>query len=222
MNSCSIVSMFIAPAIALALFLLLRYKYPDGKFKLVYQSFLLGVAGIILVYFADRIIDILKLNSLHSVNRTLFYAFVLTSGLYEFYKLMILRIFVYKSPMVRRPVDMMVYAIFIFTGFHAAFSIYRVFFGPGYVNDCIYALSIGPAVISLAIIMGYFVGQARIRRHGFVDLFTAFMITVVFHGLYYFCLITNDMPLLYLTIAGMVVVAFPLFVIILKQKETLY
>lgn len=222
MDNCSIVSMFIAPAIAIALYVLLKYKYPKGSFKLVYQCFMLGVSGIIVVYFADRIIESLHLNSLHSVNRTLFYSFVLTTGLYELVKLVFLRLLVYKSHMVRRPIDMIVYTIFIFTGFNTAFSIYRIFFGPEYVNDCIYAFSVGPAVVSLAIIMGYFVGQARGRRYNFVDLFTALLITVVFNGLFYFCILTSDLPLLYLSIAGMVIVALPLLFITLKQKDALY
>ncbi len=222
MSQCELISVLISPLIATALFLLLKYKYPNGQFRLVYKSFFAGAAGVILVFFADRAIEILGLDSLHSVNRTLFYAFVLTTGLYEFYKALILRFMVYKSNMVRRPVDMVLYTIFIFTGFNASFSVYRIFFGAQYVNDCLYTYSVGPAVLSLAVIMGYFVGQARNRRFDYVDFFTALVITIVCHGLYYFSILTSDLPLLYLSIASMVVIASVLGILILKQRDDLY
>lgn len=222
MSTCEWFSVLISPAIACVLFVFLKYKYPKGQFSLVYSSFFAGAAGIILVFIADRIIEMYNLHSLHSVNRTLFYAFVLTTGIYELYKITVVRLLVYKSEKVRRPADLIIYTLFIFAGFNSSFSLYRIYFGAEYVNDCIYAYSVGPVVLSLAVVMGYFVGQARGKQYEFVDFFTAIFISTVFHGLYYFCILTSDLPLLYLSIAGMVIVASILVALTLKQKDDLY
>lgn len=222
MSICEWFSVLISPFIACVIFVFLKYKYPKGWFSLVFSSFFTGAAGVILVFITDRIIEMYNLNSLHSVNRTLFYAFVLTTGIYELYKITVVRLLVYKSGIVRRPSDLIIYTLFIFTGFNSSFSLYRIYFGAEYVNDCIYAYSVGLVVLSLAVVMGYFIGQARGKQYEFVDFFIALFISTVFHGLYYFCILTSDLPLLYLSIAGMAMVASILVAIILKQKDDLY
>ena len=218
MDTCSIISILPAPIVAVALYSLLRYKYPKGKFALVHKTFLLGVLGVLFVFIANKVIAYLQLDSLHSLNRTLFYAFVLTAGIFEFWKYIILRLFVYPSKMVVKTFDVIVYSIFIAAGFTFGFSVYSLYFPPSFVDICFNAYSSGPAFLSIAIIMGYFVGISLKRDNPSVDHMTGLVLAVVFQGINRFCLLTHDTVLHYLTMAGMFVIAMTFIVISLRER----
>ena len=218
METCSIISILPASIVALALYLLLRYKYPKGKFALVHKTFLLGVAGILFVFLAEKVVAYLHLDSLHSLNRTLFYAFVLTAAVFEFWKFLILRLFVYPSKLVVKTTDMIVYSIFISAGFTLALSVYSLYFPQSYIDICFDALTVGPVFLSISIIMGYFMGISLKRDNPLVDHMTGLLLAVVFQGINRFCLLTQDAVLHYLTIAGMLVIAITFVIISLRER----
>ncbi len=219
METTAILSLLPAPIVAIALYLLLRYKFPDGKFQLIYKTFLWGMAGIIPVYIIDRIISAAHLNHLHSLNRTLFYAFVLTAGVYELWKFLVLKVFVFPSKQVHKTIDVIFYSLIIAAGFTTTYSVYALFYAPDYIHVSLYAITIGPAFISMAIIMGYFTGIALKRKFPYIDFVTGLFIASVFHGLYRFCLLTSDTILLYLAIGGMLATAVPLLIFSFRENE---
>ncbi len=221
MEPSSIVSLLPAPVVALALYLLVRYKYPDGKYGLFYKSFLLGLAGVVAVFIVDALIIKLHLNQLHSLNRTLFYAFVLTGGVFELWIFMVLRLLVYPSKDITKPIDMMFYSLVIAAGFTTSYSVYALFYAPPYINVWLYALTIGPVFVSIAIMMGYFAGIAISRNYPFTDLVTGLFLAVIFQGIYRFCLLTSDFPLMYMAVAGMVLTGISLFIMTLRHPAEL-
>ena len=212
-----ILSLLPAPIVAVALYSLLRYKYSTGNFKLVYKTFILGIAGILPVFAIDTLIANFHLDHLHSLNRTLFYAFVLTGGVFELWKFLVLRIFVYPSKQVTKSFNVIVYSIIIAAGFTTAYSVYALFYAPQYINVSIYALTIGPVFVSIAAIMGYFTGIALRRQFPIIELVTGLFIAVVFQGIYRFCLLTSDTLLLYMAAGGMLITATTLVIISLKE-----
>jgi RsiW-degrading membrane proteinase PrsW (M82 family) len=203
METSAILSLLPAPLVAAVLYLFVRYKFPEGDFKLFYKAFFLGVAGIVPIYFIDQLIVYLHLDHLHSLNRTLFYAFVLTGGMFELWKFIILKLLVYPSQKVSKTVEMIFYSVIIAAGFTSAYSVYALFYAPSYISVSLYAVSIAPVFISIAVIMGYFAGIALNRKYAVTDLLTGLFISIVFHGIYRFCLLTTDTILLYLAMAGM-------------------
>jgi len=219
MTTCAILTLLPAPLTALALFALLKYKYPDGKFGLVYKSFILGALGIIAVYAFDKLIVHLHLDSLHSWNRTFFYAFILTGGFYELWKLLVLRIFIYPSNLVVKPIDVIIYSVFTGAGFTSLYAVYSLYYGSAYVDTCLFAITLTPAFISLAIIMGYFAGMAKTRQNRVVDLTTGLFIAMIFHGIYRFCLLTCDEPLMYISLSGMVLIALTFMWFAVRRAE---
>lgn len=219
MTSCAILSLVPAPVTALALFAMLKYKYPKGKFGLVYKSFLFGALGIIAVFAFDKLVGAFGLDSLHSWNRTFFYAFILTAGFYEFWKFLVLRVFIYPSDLVVKPIDSIIYSVFTAAGFMSFFAIYSLFYGPSYINSCFFAITLGPAFISLAVIMGYFMGMAKSRQNQFVDLTTGLFITIIFHGIYRFCILTFDRPLMCISLGGMVIIALTFLWFAVKRTD---
>jgi len=221
MGTSAILSLLPAPAVAVALYLLFRYKYTNGNFSLLYKTFLFGIAGIVPIYIIDQVIIKLHLDHLHSLNRTVFYAFVLTGGVYELCKFLVLKIFVYPSKQIHKTIDVIFYSIIIAAGFTTAYSVYALFFAPAYISVALYAISIGPVFVSIAIIMGYFTGIALNRKFPLTDFVTGLFIAIVFHGIYRFCLLTTDTLLLYLAMGGMLVTAVTFIVFSLRNAEDL-
>ncbi len=221
METSAILSLLPAPAVAVALYLLLRYKYTNGNFSLLYKTFLFGIAGIVPIYIIDQVIIKLHLDHLHSLNRTVFYAFVLTGGVYELCKFLVLKIFVYPSKQIHKTIDVIFYSIIIAAGFTTAYSVYALFFAPAYISVALYAISIGPVFVSIAIIMGYFTGMALNRKFPLTDFVTGLFIAIVFHGIYRFCLLTTDTLLLYLAMGGMLITAVTFIVFSLRNAEDL-
>jgi RsiW-degrading membrane proteinase PrsW (M82 family) len=219
METSAILSLLPAPIIALALFLLLRYKYPDSTFHLIYKTFIMGIVGIVPVFLIDRLINFLHLDHLHSLNRTLFYAFVLTAGVFEMWKFLVLRLLIYPSKQVNKSFDVIIYSIVVAAGFTTAYSVYALFYAPSYISVSLYAITAGPVFVSIAVIMGYFTGVALNRQYPVAEFITGLFIAIVFHGIYRFCLLTTDTLLLYMTAGGMILTAISLLVISLRQVE---
>ena len=219
METSTILSLLPAPIVAILLFLLLKFKYSHGNFQLVYKTFVLGIAGILPVFVIDILIRNFHLDHLHSLNRTLFYAFVLTGSVFELWKFLVLRLFVYPSKQVAKTFNVIVYSIIIAAGFTTAYSVYAVFYAPSYIDVSLYALTIGPAFVSIAVIMGYFGGAALNRQFPIIDLVTGLFVAIAFQGIYRFCLLMTDKHLLYGAIAGMLVTAISLITISLREPS---
>jgi RsiW-degrading membrane proteinase PrsW (M82 family) len=199
----------------------LKYKYPHGNFNLFYKTFLLGIAGILPVYVIDKLIANIHLDHLHSLNRTLFYAFVLTGGVFELLKFLVLRLFVYPSKQITKKSDVIVYSIIIAAGFTSAYSAYAIVYAPAYISDLLYALTIGPVFVSIAVIMGYFVGNSLKRQFPAAEFITGLFIAVVFQGIYRFCILTTDTLLLYMAGGGMLIAGISLLIVSLRETKEL-
>jgi len=218
METCKLLSVLPGPIVAIALYLFFRFKFPKGKFELIHKTFLLGLLGIIPMLFMYKMVQLIHFN-LHSINRTLFYAFVLTGGVYELWKFIILRFVVFKSKLVKSTIDMIIYSVFIGAGFTTAFGVYSLYFTPGYIDMFLSTLTLGPAFILIAVIMGYFVGKSLRHEASFIDQMTALFLAVIFEGIYRFCITTTDDTLLYMVLIGTFLIAGTLFWISLKEPN---
>jgi len=219
MQTSEILSLLPAPLIAVVIYLFLKYKYPNGNFHLLYKTFLLGMVGVLPVYIIDKFISNFHLDHLHSLNRTLFYSFVLTGSVFELWKFLVLRLFVYPSKQIVKKFDIIVYSIIVAAGFTAAYSVYAIFYAPAYISDLLYALTIGPVFVSIAVIMGYFVGNSLKRQFPVAEFMTGLFVAVVFQGIYRFCLLTTDTLLLYMAGGGMIITGISLAIISLRETE---
>ncbi len=217
MQTSEILSLLPAPIIAVVIYLFMRYKYPNGNFNLFYKTFVLGIAGILPVFFIDKLIADFHLDHLHSLNRTLFYAFVLTGGVFELWKFLVLRLLVYPSKQIIKKFDVIVYSIIVAAGFTSAYSAYALFYAPDYISDLLYALTIGPVFVSIAVIMGYFVGNSLKHQFPVIEFSTGLFVAMVFQVIYRFCLLTTDTLLLYMAAGGMLITAISLLIISFRE-----
>jgi RsiW-degrading membrane proteinase PrsW (M82 family) len=217
MMSISILSLLQPVLIAAALFGLLKYKYPEGNFSLVYRMFLLGILAVLPVYAFDQLIARAGLDSLHSFHRTLFYALVLTGGFYEFLKYVLLRTMVLPSKRVTKTIDVILYSLFIGAGFTTGASLYALLIEPPFINPLLYSLTTSPVFIAVAIIMGYFCGISLHRKYPVIDRMVALLLAVLLQGLYRFCLLLSDTPLLFMAVAGIVIIGGTLLFLALRE-----
>jgi protease PrsW len=212
MNACNILQFAIAPALFFLLYIFLKFKYHDGDFSLFFKVFAIGVFSLFIVFLADWLIHKAGLDSLHSFHRTLFYAFILTAGLFELVKFLVVRIYAYKDKRFVSISDGIVYSLAASLGFTTSYSVYLYFFPAEFINQCTYAWSIGPATVCMATVMGFFFGMAQKRRYSIIDLLTGLFAAIVLHGVYRFCLLYNDKTMLLMAIILMALIAIILIV----------
>jgi RsiW-degrading membrane proteinase PrsW (M82 family) len=221
MTVCTILQFAISPVLFLILYIFLRFKYPKGDFSLFFKVFVIGLISILIIMLADWIIHKAGLDSLHSFHRTMFYAFILTAGLFELVKFLIVRFFAYKDKRFVNISDGIVYTLVAALGFYTSYSVYAYFFPPEFVKQCTYAWSIGPAVVSMAVVMGFFFGIAQKRRNSFIDLLSGLFAAIILHGVYRFCLLYNDKTLLLMALIAMAIIAVILIVRAVRTSEPL-
>ena len=219
MTVCSILQFTVNPVLFLLLYSFLRFKYRNGDFSLFFKVFIIGLLSILVVLSAHWIIHKVGRDSLHSFHRTMFYAFVLTAGLFELIKFLIIRLVTYKDNRFVSISDGIVYSLVAALGFTSSYSIYAYFFPPEFVKPCTYAWSIGPAVLSIATVMGFFFGIAQKRRNSFIDILTGLSAAIVLHGVYRFCLLYNDNTLLLMSLIAMSVMSIILIVRALRTSQ---
>ena len=212
MNMCTILQFAISPVLFIILYMFLKFKYRDGDFSLLFKVFIIGLLSLLLIFPADWIIHKAGLDSLHSFHRTLFYAFILTAGLFELLKFLVIRIYAYKDKRFVNISDGIVYSLVASLGFTTTYSVYMYFFPPEFIKQCTYAWSIGPAAVSMAVVMGFFFGIAQKRRYSIIDLLTGLFAAIVLHGVYRFCLLYNDKTMLLMALIAMAFIALVLVV----------
>jgi protease PrsW len=202
----------IAPIFFILLLVYLKYKFPKGDFSLFYLSFFIGVLAIGLVLLSDWIVRLTGLGQLHNLRRSVFFTFVMVGGTAELAKFLVVIILDVSDKRFKRVSDGIVYCLSTGFGFTSAFIIYSFFIQPLSPDLILYLLTLTPMAMALAIIMGFFVGMGKVRNNLFIDSMTGLLAASFFHGLYRFCILTQDIRLLAVTITGTVIIAIILLV----------
>jgi len=203
---------FIAPIFYIFLLAYLKYKFQKGNFSLFYLSFFVGVLGIGLIILADWTAKFAGLDQLHNLRRSVFFTFVIVGGVAELAKFLIMIILIIPDKRFNTVSDGIVYCLAAGLGLTTAFVIYSYIVQPLSPGLHFYMLTLAPMAIALAVIMGFFMGMGKIRNNLFIDSMTGLFAASFFHGLYQFCLLTQDKRLLIITMAGTVIISLILLV----------
>jgi protease PrsW len=202
----------IAPIFFILLLVYLKYKFPKGDFSLFYLSFFVGVLAIGLILLSDWIVRLTGLGQLHNLRRSVFFTFVMVGGAAELAKFLVVMILDVSDKRFKTISDGIVYCLSTGLGFTSAFIIYSFFIQPMSHDLILYLLTLTPMAMALAIIMGFFMGMGKVRNNLFIDSMTGLLAASFFHGLYRFCILTQDNRLLAVTITGTVIIAIILLV----------
>lgn len=202
----------VAPIFFILLLAYLKYKFPKGDFSLFFLSFFVGILAVGVIILADWIAKSAGLDQLRNLRRSVFYTFVLVGGVAELAKFLIVMIFIVPDKRFKTISDGIVYCLAAGLGLTSAFVIYSYLQQPVYPGLHLYMLTLTPMVMALAVIMGFFMGMGKVRNNLFIDSMTGLFAASFFHGLYQFCLLTQDKRLLIITITGTVIISLILLV----------
>lgn len=204
-----IISLILAPVIAGLIIALIWKKRGKQRYPGLISSFIWGMLSIVIVVLFQYVARKFGLEEFANLRRSIFYSFVVMGLGSELGKYLILRYHNFPKTSFNGPLDSIVYSIMIAMGF--AFMGNILYFIVPYYDkiNFLYAITVVPANLFFAVILGFFVGIAKSRENKFVDSMTGLFGASFFHALYSFCFIPKqeDYRLLtFLSIGAFVIV----------------
>ena len=189
-----LIGLAIAPGIAIALFIYFRDKYEKEPFGLLLKCFFAGFFVVVPVILIEEFLIstiVLEPTILHTaVDNFLFVGFT-----EEFCKYFCLYKIAYSKPDFNEPFDGIVYAVMVSMGFATSENIMYVVDG-GISVAILRIFSAVPAHASFGVLMGYFVGLSKFRKHHVPYLIIGLSIATIFHGVYDFFLSIRSIELI--------------------------
>lgn len=205
-------SILIPPLIAVLLYLYLRSGrsgFPPG---LLVNSYLWGMASIVMVIVIQLLAAQFNLDHLRTLRWVVFYALVIVGFFSELSKFFFLKIFCYPKKDFKTPLDGIVFSVMIAMGFATANNILILVNIPHLEVSGVNAWTSGPANIIFGGLMGFFIGLGKLREMRWVDSMTGLAAAVFFHALYAFTLLTRDYKLLIAFFIGSGIILISLIV----------
>lgn len=180
----TMLSVALAPAIALLIFIYQKDRYDREPVGLLAKLFIYGVLSVIPVYFIERFI-----SGLGSRENAFFQAFIVAGLTEELFKLLIVRNVAFNSRFYNEKLDGIIYCVFASMGFASAENVLYVFnMSSNYMYTGISrALLAVPAHMLFAITMGYYLSlakYARLKSQSNTFMFEALFLPVILHGTY--------------------------------------
>lgn len=206
----------ISPAIFLAIFLILRFRYPKEDFQLLLKAFFWGIFMIIPVIIADQAAHYLDIDGACSLRRMIAYSFFFVAFFYELSVFLPLRLSILKRSLFKGPSDGILYSVSIALGLTTVFAIYYSLYCESSGLASFYFWSMGPINAAIAVILGFFTGLGKIRKNLFIDSMTGLGAATLFQGIYHFALLSSDIFLFWLFVFMSVFIAV---ILILKSRK---
>jgi RsiW-degrading membrane proteinase PrsW (M82 family) len=207
-------SFTVSPLIIILLIAYLKFKFSIKSFRNITNAIIWGALSVLLLVIANYLIDLQWNDNLRNMRRMAFFVFIITAFSSELAKFAVLRFNFFNLKSFQSPLVGIIYAVFISLGFSLIASVLYAFGIVGTTtkfNDMTLFLYTFPiASFTLGCIMGFFVGMGKLRKSAFIDSSTAIFATTFFHGLFYFCFITQDKRLLIFTGVGFLIITIAL------------
>ncbi len=211
MQSITFISMGIAPAIGLLTWLYVR-RNRSGEFsRNLLTLFILGAIGASLFIVAGCLSDLLGINALKNLKRIIFFSFITLATSAETGKFLALWYGTSGLGGKTSPLDSIVLSVMVSAGYATVVVPLFVFnyCGIGYslpLNLFIYTYI--PANLIFAVILGFFTGiSPQSSARGLYSL-TGLLNSILFHGIFAFCILTRDYKLLSMFAFGSMMVMF--------------
>ncbi|MBN8880255.1 MAG: GNAT family N-acetyltransferase [Sphingobacteriales bacterium] len=191
-----LLSLAIAPGIAICLFIFHRDAYNrEPKLNLI-VSFLLGILAVYPAALIERFLVSYSNNSISGVFIT---AFLFVALVEELMKFLALRFYAYPRKSFDEPLDGIVYAVMVSMGFATLENILYVWqsdqSGQGYQVAFMRMFLAVPAHATFGVLMGYHAGKAKFAQHHKTGLLLLGLFwATLFHGLYDFFLFLRESP----------------------------
>ncbi len=221
MNIILLLTLALAPVIAILLFVWFKDKYEREPFKLLLLAFIFGVLSIIPAIILEMIGN--SFFPVMDMLNVFIYSFAVVALSEEGVKFLVLRKIFYKKTDFNEPFDGIVYAVTISMGFAGAENIMYVL-NNGFSVGIMRMFTAIPAHAGFAIMMGFFAGKAKFaNKHKTYLLALGLLNAILFHGLYDFFLLQNDSnSLKLLAFVTLIVCIFLSFKALNKKRKHLF
>lgn len=224
-----ILSLALAPALALGLFIYLKDKYEREPLEWLVMAFVLGCVSISFAFVIELFFkEIIAFDIKENFLLLFVFSFGVVALTEESCKFAFLRIFFYKKKFFSEPINGIVYSVMLSLGFAFAESVLYLLASENIVTTAIVrSFTAVPAHFVFAVFMGHFMGMARFTfaKRRTLLVFTGFILAVFAHGLYDFFLLAHWMPFAFNSISFLVLIVgiiISLFLIKKSQKYSPY
>lgn len=220
MQSILYLSLLVAPAISLGVYLNFLNKKETAFARLLFQSWTGGIFAAIFLIAASYISFQLGLSDLKNLKRIVFFSFVTLATSSEVAKFIVLRFFVLHKTAVDSPFRIILLSVMTTLGFSTAalgvfiFNLFNIRF---HIPVTLYSLLFIPSNLIYAVLIGFFLGMARHLKVHFVYSLSGLLSAIFFHGIFNMCILTRDYKLLSLFAFGS---TFIVFVLAMKAAFT--
>lgn len=216
MSLVNYLSFAVSPLLIVAFILYLKFKFSIKSYVNIRNAIFLGVICVVLLILANFLVDLKWDGNYKNMRRMAFFVFIVIAFSSELAKFIPLKFSFYKLKNFDGPLEGVVYSIFISLGFSMVATILYAFELVGslnkFYNFTLFLYTLPFANLVFAIVMGFFIGMAKLRKNTFIDSVTGLFIATFFHGLYYFGFVTSDIRLLIFNAIGFSVIAITLIV----------
>jgi len=186
----------IAPVLIIIIYIYYRDKYDREPLKILFRALLVGAIISVPVIFVERFLSGYIPDG--QVFSAAYSGFIVAGFTEESFKFLAFMVFIWSSIHFNEKFDGIVYAVFISLGFAMVENVLYVLNG-GYQVGIIRSLTAVPAHALFGVVMGYYLGLAKFfpqQRIFFIML--AWLIPILLHGFYNFCLMAQQYWLLIL------------------------
>ena len=219
MDTVILIILAVIPCFAIAFFIHLKNTFKPSPPRLLILSALFGVLSFLIALglglFLHQYTYLESENMIDQIIRAMVFVGLVEEGS----KFLFLRGRVFYNKRFTQPFDGIVHAVMIGMGFAVAENFLYVYSGSG-GSLIMRMLTAVPAHAAFAVIMGYFVGEAKVfpssaALYNFMGLFFA----IIAHGFYdYFLFVSNAPGLWWLSIIALVIILWMTHHAILLQK----
>jgi RsiW-degrading membrane proteinase PrsW (M82 family) len=184
MNFIALLSLALAPGIAIMVFIYLKDKHEPEPFRLLAISFFYGVLSTIVTLLISKPIYVWLVLREDDVIHQFVNAFFKVAFVEELSKFLFIRFILFPNKHFNEPFDGIVYAVMVGMGFATLENILYVF-EYGFTTGILRMFTAVPAHATFAVLMGYFLGKAKfsLDRKLYYSLVGLFVATL-FHGAY--------------------------------------
>ncbi|WP_223033419.1 PrsW family intramembrane metalloprotease [Hanstruepera marina] len=184
----------IAPICVIILYIYLNDKYDKEPKLLLFYCFMFGgFVSIIITTILYMMFDYVFTLDKQDIIQQFIRAFFVVGFTEEFSKYIIVRYYAQTKEAFNEPFDGIIYAVMVSMGFAATENIFYVLEG-GYEIAILRAFTAIPAHATFAILMGYYMGQAKFSKNRVQLNLTGLLLAIVFHGAYDFFLFIDFVP----------------------------
>jgi protease PrsW len=194
-NPLVLFALAIAPGFALSIYFYMADKYEKEPKLLLLKTFIFGGFSIYPAIYLTSFWTGMGIENDNTFSGVAAYAFIAVAFSEELAKFLVFWFVCFKNPEFDEPYDGIIYSVMVALGFATLENILYVF-QYGFSVGILRMFTAVPAHATFGVLIGFFVGWAKFNNNTILISLMGLFSAIVFHGLYDFFLMKNNVPFL--------------------------